>query len=96
MPYIKDDLAPGNKGLRAWLVPKADGDPLNAGELNFQIACLVDRFVELHGLSYEVINQITGTLNDVKTEFERRIVGPYEDKKCAQNGDVFRVSAGLL
>jgi hypothetical protein len=32
---------------------------------------------------------MTGVIENVKTEFYRRVAVPYEDKKIADNGDVF-------
>lgn len=33
---------------------------------------------------------VLGTLECVKLEFYRRVVAPYEDKKCAENGDAYQ------
>ena len=40
--------------------------------------------------SYHAYNEIIGVLECVKQEFYRRMVAPYEDKKCEENGDVFQ------
>lgn len=34
--------------------------------------------------------QILGVLSCVQQEFYRRVVAPYEDQKCRENGDVFK------
>lgn len=67
-----------------------------AGELNYNFATVVDLYVNTHGLSYQTINDIVGALEGCKAEFQRRIVGPYEDIKRRANGEVFDVSVGLL
>jgi hypothetical protein len=40
-------------------------------------------------LSYRILNNAVGAAESAKTEFQRRIVGPYEDSKIAENGDVY-------
>jgi len=76
MPYITD------KGC-----PK----PANAGELNYLITLLINDYITDHGLRYSKINDIIGALEGAKAEFQRRIVGPYEDKKIEENGDVYTI-----
>jgi len=39
-------------------------------------------------IRYKLINRITGVLTDVLTEFNRRVVAPYEDRKAKENGDL--------
>lgn len=78
MPYIKQkDRA------------RAAHTPETAGELNFQITLAVDDFVLRKGLSYQTINDVVGALEGAKAEFQRRVVGPYEDTKISTNGDVY-------
>jgi len=59
------------------------------GELNYQITVLIDEYVASHGLSYQHINDVMGVLDSAGKEFYRRVAVPYEDRKCAQNGDVY-------
>lgn len=89
MPYILPQL-------RASAEPMPDMSADTPGLLNFQFARLIDAYVRDNGLSYATLNEITGALNDVATEFERRIVGPYEDVKRRGNGEVFTSSVELL
>lgn len=78
MPYIvKKDRA------------RASHSPQTAGELNFQLTQVVQDFVQHRGLSYATINDVVGALESAKAEFQRRVVGPYEDAKIATNGDVY-------
>lgn len=88
MPYIKPSI-------RAFLDPHIDAlsgalfEPgTSKGDLNYVITQLVIAYVEHHGKSYSTLSDVTGVLNDVRAEFERRVVGPYEDAKMVENGDV--------
>ena len=63
--------------------------PTTAGELNFGLTKLVLRYLRLKGKSYATFNDIVGALEQAKDEFQRRVVHPYENAKCAENGDVY-------
>ena len=80
MPYIKQEL-------RAKLEPNLDFPALNAGELNFQITCVIREYWAEHQ-NYQGINDILGALEGAKLEFVRRTVNPYEDQKILENGDL--------
>lgn len=82
MPYIKperrDAILAGAK-------------PQDPGELNFAITVQVDRYLEdKGGIRYGHLNEVIGALDCAKLELYRRIAAPYEDKKIAENGDVYR------
>lgn len=66
-----------------------DRRPRTPGELNYVITLLVKDYVELKGLSYTVLNDVVGALEACKLEFYRREVAKYEDRKIAENGDVY-------
>jgi hypothetical protein len=38
---------------------------------------------------YASINEAIGVLECAKLELYRRVAAPYEDRKCAENGDVY-------
>lgn len=84
MPYInetqRDRLHPINC---------CGGDPKIAGELNYTISVIIDRYLKEKGLSYLYINEVIGVLECAKLELYRRIAAPYEDKKKEENGDVY-------
>lgn len=61
---------------------------LTAGELNYTITRIIQGYFRARGGRYQQINDIVGALESAKVEFQRRIVGPYEDKKIKENGDV--------
>jgi len=82
MPYIKS-------AERDRLALPATWSIESPGELNYLITTLALRYVEQHGTSYATINAIVGALECAKQEFYRRVAAPYEEKKIAENGDVF-------
>lgn len=78
MPYIK-------KVFREDLKKRT---PETAGELNYEITCLIQTYIKNNGKDYQNINDVIGALEGAKLEFYRRIVAPYEDLKIEENGDV--------
>jgi len=84
MPYItQNDRYKFDVALIA--LPRIE----TAGELNYLITQLARKYILDHGLRYEHINAIRGALVCVGDEFYRRVIAPYEDKKIAENGDVY-------
>lgn len=82
MPYID----PADRG---GLTPASALYADDPGALNFQITTLIDDY--LHGnLNYRAINDVIGVLECAKLEVYRRVASPYEDQKCALNGDVYK------
>lgn len=79
MPYIKQ-IQRKELGYR---------DPDNAGELNFDITDVINRYIAAKELSYQTINDIIGALECAKLELYRRVASPYEDAKMKENGDVY-------
>lgn len=63
--------------------------PKSAGELNFLITSLIDKYLK-DDLSYNKINEVIGALECAKLELYRRIAAPYEDTKIMENGDVYK------
>ncbi len=82
MPYIKEQRR------RFLLYPDADM-PENCGELNYKITMEALAYLEKKGQSYQTYNDIIGALECCKLEMYRRSIGPYEDTKIAENGDVY-------
>lgn len=67
--------------------------PATAGELNYVISRLVDRYLAQHSPPrYGDFNEVVGVLECVKLELYRRVVAPYEDGKKAAYGDVYTIS----
>lgn len=70
-----------------------DINPQSAGELNYLITRLVDDYMQRKGgVRYAHLNEVVGVLECVKLELYRRVAAPYEDKKCAEAGDVYSPS----
>ena len=80
MPYI-------TAGQRTDL--HADPSAATPGELNYLFTDALNIYRRVHGDSYTTFNDILCALEGAKLEFYRRIVVPYEEKKCAENGDVY-------
>ena len=87
MPYIKPEH-------RAKL-PVPDFDTQTPGELNYVLTkvCL-DYIEDEGGVGYTTLNDVVGALECCKLEMYRRLIGPYEDKKIALNGDVYHGKKG--
>lgn len=87
MPYIKH---------RDWIDTKLEpmiaalvSDPnISAGEINYTITQVLLAWLPTSP-RYEDYNKALGVLEAVKLELYRRMVAPYEDAKCAENGDVY-------
>ena len=79
MPYIKQED-------RARLLTEIPETP---GELNYIITKLLLRYITVKGINYQTINDIVGALECCKSEFYRRVVAEYENKKAKENGDVY-------
>ena len=82
MPYI-------NNTARRMVEPQSIRAAETAGELNYQITTLVWRYINTHSQCYTTFNEVVGVLDCAKMEIYRRLVGPYENHKKAENGDVF-------
>lgn len=68
--------------------------PATPGELNYAITRLVDAYIARQGpVRYAAVNEAVGVLECAKLEVYRRLAAPYEDRKCAENGDVYRTAS---
>lgn len=85
MPYIRlGERAVINNRLADVLAIVRD---LSAGELNYLITTLIRAWTT--DLTYGRLNEAVGVLECVKLELYRRVAAPYEDRKRAENGDVY-------
>lgn len=81
MPYIPQ------AERRALLYSRGPDTP---GELNYELSKTVWKWIQRRGgASYSNLNAAIGVLECCKQELYRRVVAPYEDTKCALNGDVY-------
>ena len=85
MPYLtqvrRKSLLPHMQGLLE-LTPH-----LSKGDINFIICTLVGRKYG-HG-DYEWRSTGASVIRDAEDEYRRKVMHPYEDKKCKERGDVF-------
>ena len=81
MPYIVKE--------RRELLDKHFDKPDTEGELNYVITMSVRAYLRRKGMSYATMNAIVGVLEQVKDEFQRIVIHPYEDGKSAENGEVY-------
>ena len=86
MPYIKAEDRPKILNKLKSLSMEID----SSGELNYTISKLIDLLMQKWGEKYENYNAVMGVLTNVQFELYRRKVAPYEDKKIAENGDIYR------
>jgi hypothetical protein len=90
MPYIKAEKR--NKITPVIHGPKGRvemSEIENAGDLNYAFTMIVIDYIKRQGLNYQNINDIVGALDGAKAEFQRRVVGDYENKKASENDDIY-------
>lgn len=80
MPYINPDTR--------WGLVQRKVRAVTPGELNYLLTTLVLEYLG-PAPSYEGYNAAVGALECCKLEIYRRMIAPYEQKKCELNGDVF-------
>jgi len=87
MPYILKENRKKYNALLKELIGILKKQPLDQidGEINYIVTRILK---EVYPLRYFNLNRAVGVLESCKLEFYRRIVGPYEDKKIEENGDV--------
>ncbi|MGH7911871.1 MAG: DUF6899 family protein [Candidatus Dormibacteraceae bacterium] len=87
MPYIKDELRPPLDERIEGLVAAIEALPSDQrdGAFNYATTRALRR---LYPLSYYNLNRAMGVLSCIQSELYRRVVGPYEDTKIRENGDV--------
>ena len=82
MPYIKQEN-------RAWMDEVVESMNQHGvvanGDLNYILYAFCKRYVKP---SYNNYKNFCGELRQCATEIERRLLGPYEDSKVVENGDV--------
>lgn len=85
MPYIK----PADRyELEALVTKLRDTPKMTAGQLNYLVTVLANKFVVDHGGNYDAHNAVVGVLTCAQLEFYRRKTVSYEEQKIKENGDV--------
>lgn len=59
------------------------------GDLTYRLTMLIEAYRYDRGDSFSTFAEIVGALEQTKDEFQRRVIHPYEDRKRAENGDVY-------
>lgn len=85
MPYI-------NKGSRRAIEPELQNlsnlsDKFTPGILNYIISSLVKSYLGTNP-NYDRFNTAVGVLESAKLELYRHRIGPYEDTKIMENGEL--------
>jgi len=94
MPYIGKEVRADYdeltiKKFRDWMRTRArQGESKTLpGDINWLISSVIWAVFDVNP-SYRAGNEIMGILESVKQEFYRKKLGPYEDKKIEENGDL--------
>jgi hypothetical protein len=86
MPYIKEEErsgeCPETEGQLAYQLTTKILDYLYGNQLRVKAK-------EFTPMRFKDYAMAVGIIECVKQELYRRVVAPYEDKKCKENGDVF-------
>jgi hypothetical protein len=93
MPYIKQEdrekfVDYRDNGCRVDHLETVSNLCENAGDLNYAITVILQKYMEKKGECYATHNEIIGMLDCCSKEWYRRKVAPYEDLKIEENGDV--------
>jgi hypothetical protein len=82
MPYVKESK---RKALDEIVEKLKATDIVVDGDLNYVLFAFCKRHIKP---SYNNYKNYCGELRQCATEIERRLLGPYEDKKIIENGEV--------
>ena len=86
MPYIKNvDRAKFISGELEFLIDSIE----NEGELNYFLTEVILGYIGSGTGNYTMYNSVIGALECCKLEIYRRLIAPYEELKCKENGDVY-------
>ena len=87
MPYIKKDQRPAIDQLVNPLINHLKTLPLEDqdGSLNYAVTKIIKH---VYPQKYFHFNRALGVLTAITQELYRKIIGPYEDTKISENGDV--------
>lgn len=87
MPYIPYDQRPNIDEVLQPLIEKLKNLPMEDqdGALNYSVTTILKALYEPKYFNY---NRSMGVLSCIQAEWYRRSIGPYEDTKIQENGDV--------
>jgi Domain of unknown function (DUF6899) len=87
MPYIKKDQRPDIDKLIEPLIRHLKSLPMEEqdGSLNYAVTRIIKN---VYPQKYFHYNRALGVLTAITHELYRKVIGPYEDTKISENGDV--------
>ncbi len=87
MPYIKKEDRPEIDKMIEPLISYLKNQKVEEvdGKINYAITKILK---SVYSPKYFNYNRAIGVLEAIKQEFYRKVVGPYEDEKIKENGDV--------
>ncbi len=87
MPYIKKEQRPQIDEALSPLLTHLQSLPVEDqdGALNYSVTKIMKG---LYPKKYFHLNRALGVLSAITHELYRRVIGPYEDEKITENGDV--------
>lgn len=87
MPYIKKEERPAVDKLLNPLIKHLQSLPIERqdGNLNYAVTKIIKN---LYPQKYFHYNRALGVLTAITHELYRKIIGPFEDTKIKENGDV--------
>jgi len=87
LPYIKKEKRPEIDNLVTPLIDHLKNISLEEqdGELNYIVTKIIK---SVYPQKYFHYNRALGVLEAIKQELYRHVIGPYEDTKISENGDV--------
>jgi hypothetical protein len=84
MPYIKQD----DRNKFNTHCDRISEEATCEGDLNYAFSRILHTYLKKKGIKYSNMNNIIGMLECCKLEMYRKIIGPYEELKITENGDV--------
>lgn len=87
MPYIKKEQRPAVDALVDPVITHLKSLPVEDqdGTLNYLVTRIIK---QVYPTKYFHLNRALGVLSAITHELYRRVIGPYEDEKIKENGDV--------
>lgn len=87
MPYIKKEQRPAVDDLINPLIEYIKSLPMEDqdGSINYAVTKMIK---SVYPVKYFHLNRALGVLSAITQELYRKIIGPYEDIKIKENGDV--------
>ena len=87
MPYIKKEHRPAADTLIDPVIEHLKNLPVEEqdGTLNYLVTKIIK---QVYPKKYFHLNRALGVLSAITQELYRRVIGPYEDEKIKENGDV--------